>query len=522
MEDQLTLPAETASRRVPALVARGVSKTFAGTTVLRSVDLTIAAGEIHAVLGENGSGKSTLIKILSGYHDPDPGAEVSVNGELLAFRSPESSYAHGCRFVHQDLGLVDSASVADNLAFVSGFPCRFGTVRQSELHRTARRDLARVGLDLDPGRLVSTLSPAERTGVAVCRALRDDPTSPVALLVLDEPTATLPETEVHRLLDIVRTVAASGVGILYVTHRLDEVFDIATSITVLRDGARVALLPVTEIDRAGLITLLVGSEFDDVHAEASELPVEGRHPLLQVEDVHTDSLHGVSLDIRPGDVLGIAGITGSGRESLLSVLFGGQPRHAGQIRVHGTPLPPAAPARSMQAGIAYLPADRKTHGAFLDLTTRENVSISDLRPFWGSPVLSRRRERDEVRGWLERLDVRPAGADRMPLATLSGGNQQKVLFAKWLRRAPTVLLLDEPTQGVDVGAKAELHREILRAAREGAGVAVSSSDTDELAALCHRVIVLSEGRVAAHLTGSRVTASEISRACLATTDRTRT
>jgi ribose transport system ATP-binding protein len=327
---------------------------------------------------------------------------------------------------------------------------------------------------------------------------------------------------VHRLLAIARTVAASGVGILYVTHRLDEVFEIASSITVLRDGVRVARVPVSDVDRAGLITLLVGSEFDDVQAESADLPVEGNDALLVAEDLYADALEGVSLDVRSGDVLGIAGITGSGRESLLSVLFGGRPRHAGQVHVGGTLLPSSTPARAMKAGIAYVPSDRKRQGGFLDLTTRENVSISNLRPFWRWPVLSKRRERAEVGAWTQRLDVRPAAAARMPMSALSGGNQQKVMFAKWLRRDPKVLLLDEPTQGVDVGAKAELHREILRAARAGAGVAISSSDADELAALCHRVLVLSNGRVVAHLTGARVTAAEISRACLVSDDRSHT
>jgi ribose transport system ATP-binding protein len=227
----------------------------------------------------------------------------------------------------------------------------------------------------------------------------------------------------------------------------------------------------------------------------------------------------VSLEIRPGDVVGIAGITGSGREGLLSALFGAHPRAGGEVTVLGVSLPAHRPARAMRAGLAYLPADRKSLGCFLDLTTQENVSISDPYRHWRWPKLSRRRERAETREWIERLDVRPRAAAPMPMATLSGGNQQKVLFAKWLRRAPKVFLIDEPTQGVDVGAKADLHLEILRAARDGAGIAISSSDTDELAALCHRVIVLQEGRVTAHLTGNRVSAAEISRACLATDDR---
>jgi len=509
----------TPGREHAALAIRGVSKTFVGTAALTGLDLTVEVGEVHALLGENGSGKSTVIKVLSGYHEPDAGGEVLVGGLRLDFGAPGASYDLGCRFVHQDLGLVETISVADNLALVAGFPSRFGTVRRGELRRTARDDLARVGLDLDPDRLVGTLSPAERTGVAVARALREDPTTPVRLLVLDEPTATLPDREVDRLLEIVRAVAARGVGVLYVTHRLDEVFDVADTITVLRDGHRVDTVPTCSLDRAGLITMLVGSELEEIEAASSALPPEQDTPMLVADDIHADHLAGVSLEIHPGDVVGIAGITGSGRESLLAVLFGAQRRTGGRVTMHGVALSTYEPSHAMRAGIAYLPSDRKTLGGFMTLTTRENVSISDLSPLGRWPLLSRGRENVEVGKWIERLDVRPRSAAPMPMSTLSGGNQQKVLFAKWLRRTPRLLLIDEPTQGVDVGAKADLHLEILRAARDGAGVAISSSDTDELAAVCHRVLVLQEGRVTAHLTGDRVTAAEISRACLATEDR---
>jgi ribose transport system ATP-binding protein len=511
--------ASTPYRQPPALAVRGVSKTFAGNAALTSFDLEIATGEVHALLGENGSGKSTVIKILSGYHRPDPGGHITIGGKLLDQGSADASYSLGSRFVHQDLGLIESCSIADNLALNAGFPRRFGTIRGSELHRSARKDLARVGLDLDPGLLVGALSPAERTGVAVARALREDPTTPVSLLVLDEPTATLPEPEVERLLAIVRTVAAAGVGVLYVTHRLEEVFEVASMITVLRDGHRVAQVPVSSLGRAELITLLVGNELEEVSSEAALLDHEPRDPLLVVDAIVSGPVAGVSFQIAPGEVVGVAGIIGSGRESLLSTLFGAQPREAGTVRVGEVSLRSYRPDLAMKAGMAFMPADRKTQGGFLGLTARENVSISDLGPFWRWPLLSRRRERAEMATWVDRLSVRPATAAEAPLAALSGGNQQKVLFAKWLRRRPSLLLLDEPTQGVDVGAKAEIHHEILQAAREGAGVLVSSSDTDELAALCHRVLVLREGRLAAHLTGNRVTATEISRACLGAHDR---
>ncbi|WP_131770280.1 sugar ABC transporter ATP-binding protein [Candidatus Protofrankia californiensis] len=509
---------EYASDRGPlALAMRGVSKTFFGHAALSSVDIDVAAGEIHALLGENGSGKSTIIKILSGYHRPDPGGEITVAGRTLDPGSPDSAYALGCRFVHQDLGLIDSRSIADNLALVAGFPLKWGTVREAELRRNARRDLSRIGLDLDPDLLVGELSPAERTGVAVARALREDESAPVSLLVLDEPTATLPDAEVQQLLSIVRTVAAGGVGVLYVTHRLDEVFQVAATITVLRDGHRVARVPVSSVDRAELISLLVGTEFEDIHRVSAELPTEHDQPLLVADAVSSGPIDRISLEVRAGDVVGLAGITGSGRESLLSVLFGAHPRQAGVVRVGEVQLPSLRPDLAMKAGLAFLPPNRKTQGGFFDLTVRENITVSDLEPFWRRLRLSRRRENAEVASWIDRLSVRPPSTEA-PLSSLSGGNQQKVLFAKWLRRSPKVLLLDEPTQGVDIGAKAELHMEILQAARSGAGVVVSSSDTDELAALCHRVLVLREGRIAAHLAGSAVTAAAISRACLGADD----
>jgi ribose transport system ATP-binding protein len=509
----------TPDRRPPALAIRGISKTFAGTAALTELDLDLPAGEVPALLGENGSGKSTLIKILSGYHRPDPGGQIRVGGQLLDPGSAEAAYARGCRFVHQDLGLIETSSIADNLALNAGFPKRFGTVREGDLARTARQDLARVGLDLDPRVLVGALSPAERTGVAVARALHEDPHTTVSLLVLDEPTATLPEPEVERLLEIVRTVAAAGVGVLYVTHRLEEVFLVADTITVLRDGHRVAQVPVSSLDRSQLITLLIGTELEEVSSETAELDHVTTEPLLTVEDLWSAGLCGVDLQIAPGDIVGVAGIIGSGRESLLSTLFGAAPRLRGRVLLDGTPLPTMRPDKAMRSGVAFLPADRKTNGGFFELTTRENLSISDLRPFWRWPLISRRREKAEAAVWVERLGVRPGTAAEAPLRSLSGGNQQKVLFAKWLRRAPRLLLLDEPTQGVDIGAKAEIHHEVVAAARTGTAVLVSSSDTDELAALCHRVLVLREGRVAAHLTGSRVTATEISHACLGAHDR---
>ena len=499
----------------PALEARGLAKTFAGVVALNAVDLDIEPGEVHALLGENGSGKSTFIKILSGYHDPDAG-EVRIDGEPMHLGSPDSAYALGCRFVHQDLGLVDSSTVIDNLCMNTGFPTRFMTVRQRAARKQAKADLVKVGLKrVDPRTLVGTLTPAMKTGVAVARALRQVSGTPVKLLVLDEPTATLPDNEVQHLLDIVRQVAASGVGVLYVTHRLDEVFQVADRVTVLRDGRKAATEPTTALDRRRLITLLIGSELDEIHVAAEHLDAPAaKESVLEVQDLCAIPVKDVSFSIAPGDVVGVAGITGSGRETILGAIFGAGIRDSGTVTINGKPLRPLRPDLAMGLGMAYVPPDRKILGGIMQFSARENMSLSDLSPFWHGLLLRRRAERRETRSWFDRLSVRPATAIEQPLLAFSGGNQQKVLFGKWLRRKPGVFLLDEPTQGVDIGAKAALHLKLLDAAEHGAGVLVSSSDLDELAALCRRVLVLRDGRIVTELSGSRLNVANIARECL--------
>jgi len=497
----------------PALEVRELSKSFFENRALDNVEITVGAGEVHALLGENGSGKSTLIKILAGYHRPDPGASVNVGGQPLSFGSPSSAHAVGCRFVHQDLALVGTMSIADNLVLGGRVPTRLGTVRRRELGRMTTAALRKVGLDLDPNRLVASLSPAQRSGVAIARALRDDSGMDVSLLVLDEPTATLPDTEVRHLLSVIRAAALSGVGVLYVTHRLEEVFQIARRATVLRDGRRVATVDVSDVSREALVTLLVGAELRDAHREAAAVLPNDLNSGLDVEDLTTDTLAGVSLTLRAGEIVGIAGLTGSGRDGLLPAIFGVLPRQTGSVSVGGQVLKSGRPDLAMERGVGYLPSDRAAFGAFNLLTARENVMISDPGRYWRWPRLSLRKEKAEFGEWARLFDVRPPETEH-DFGSLSGGNQQKLLLARWLRRDPKVLLLDEPTQGVDIGAKAAIHHQVISAARQGAAIAMSSSDVDELAALCQRVLVVSGGRVDRQLVGNAVTASDISRACL--------
>lgn len=504
--------------RPPALRMRNLSKTFPGTRALRSVDLTVGAGEVRALLGENGSGKSTLIKVLAGYHRPDPGSKIEVAGKDLEPGSAESTYRVGCRIVHQELGLIGDLTVMDNLSFGSGFPTRMGSIREGTARESAMVDLAKLGLDIDPRRKVADFTPSVKTSIAVARALRQDDSAPVHLLVLDEPTATAPDDDVSRLLETVRLVAKSGIGVIYVTHRFDEVFEVADSVTVLRDGVLIATKPTRELDQKGLVHLLLGEELEVAEKTIAKVTHHSAKadamPALEVHGLRSETLGGIDLTVQPGIILGVAGIIGSGCESLLATIYGSSTRVAGDIVVKGRVLPPNLPHAARQAGVAYLPPDRKVSGGFMDLDARENLMISRLRGFtrWGQ--IRSGKESSEVSTWMGKFNVAPAEEPRRALGTFSGGNQQKILFGKWLRSTPSIFLLDEPTQGVDVGAKVILHDALVGAASLGMAIIVSSTDVAELASICNVVIVLRQGRIVKTLVGDDITAGAISRSII--------
>ena len=498
------------------LEVQSVSKTFTRTRALSGVSLTIEPGEVHALLGQNGSGKSTLIKILSGYHAPDLGGGIRVQGNELPIQSPVQSYRLGCRFVQQDLGLVSTLSVLDNMALGSGFPTSFGTIRGKATYEQAKADLERLNLDINPKAMVATLSASEKTGVAIARALREDPDYPACLLVLDEPTATLPVDEVDHLLDRVSAMAATGVGVLYVTHHLGEVFRVAHSVSVFRDGVVVGAGPVKSFDHAAIVHLLAGEErlaeeTESRRERAARAATLEPEVLFEVKGLRAGALAGVSFSVSRGEIVGIAGLAGSGRDSVLGASFGALPRSGGEVTVTGQPLPSGRPDLAISRGIAYLAPDRKVGGGVMTMSARENLTLPDLKPFWKGLRLSRRIETSRTKEWFERLSVRPANAGNEPLSIFSGGNQQKILFGKWLSQKPLVFLLDEPTQGVDVGAKADLHRELVSAAQDGAAVVVSSSDLEELTELCDRVLVIVDGRISTELEGAELTEGAITR-----------
>jgi ribose transport system ATP-binding protein len=496
----------------PVVEISSLSKSYGGTVALASFDLAIVPGEVHVLVGANGSGKSTLIKVLSGFHSPDEG-NVLIGGHPLPFGHGGHSYRLGCRFVHQDLGLVGSLSVQDNL-YLGNFPTRLATICSSRMKAAARDMLEHVGLDLDPAVCVEELGAAQRTGVALARAMRTDAGHPARLLVLDEPTATMPSDEVNYLLALIRAAASRGVAVLFVTHHLDEVFRIADAVTVLRDGRVVGRGPIAAVQRPALVKMLAGNEVEPVSGDVATSLVNAGAAALDVTGLWAGPLRGISLSVAPGEVIGLAGLTGSGRETALSAIFGAEVRDKGSVRIGGRLIPARRPDLAMAAGAGLLPGDRKALGGIMSLSARENLSLSSLKPFWARGRLSRSRESAEALSWFAELNVRPAKAIDMELTRFSGGNQQKVLFAKWMRRRPAVLLLEDPTQGVDVSAKVDLHRHLIKAAQDGMAIVVSSTDIDELVTLCSRVLVLRNGRISKQLTGARVVASEITKSIM--------
>ena len=486
----------------------GLSKTFAGTTVLTNAALSVRRGEVHALLGGNGSGKSTLIKLLAGVYRADPGGTIEVQGVAAAADawSPSIARTAGLHFVHQDPAVFGALTVTENLAIGHGFRTRFGRIDWKASRRRATEVLARFALTMDPDTPVAALRPADRTMVAIARALQDQEGEHTGVLVLDEPTASLPASEVDVLLDALRRYAAGGQTIVYVSHRLPEVLRLADRVTVLRDGLVVATREVAGLAESALVELIVGRPLDRMFPET--VPVATRDAVLTVRGRIGGPLRGVDFDLRRGEVLGIAGLLGSGRTELLRMLFGDLPRTAGHLQLRGEPYAPRRPAQAMSAGVALVPEDRASEALFPGLTVRENLSAAVVSRYWSRARLDHGRERTEASELVTRFGVRPQ-SDLPPAGTLSGGNQQKLVLARWLRRDPVVLLLDEPTQGVDVNARADIYVQVRAAVARGASVLLVTSDFEELAHVADRALILRDGRIAAEVSGPELDAHRL-------------
>lgn len=492
----------------PALELRVVRKSFAGVTVLHGVDLVVRPATIHALVGHNGSGKSTLIKALAGFHAPDEEVTASVFGTSFRLGDYASAAHAGVRFVHQDLGLVDQLSTVDNLGLGPGYPLRpWGTIRWREAAKRAANEMRSLGYAFDVTAPVGTLSAAERTAVAIARALESWSGQP-SVIVLDEPTAAMPAPEAQRLHDTMLRLREQGLGIVLVSHHLDEVLKLSDDITVLRNGHVVATRSAEGLTHGELVSLIVGQDL----AKASRAPAASILPgaaktVFEVKDLSTDAVHGLSFTVCAGEIVGIAGITGSGRDQLLPALAGDTDR-VGEVRLDGALLPPRKPRAAIRAGLGFVPADRRRAAVLPSFGAGANLTVSGMRQHVRLGLLNHRAEQDEQQQWFDALDVRPAKV-RAPILTFSGGNQQKVIVGRWLRRRPRLLALDEPTQGVDIGARHTIYAAIHRAADAGAGVLVSSSDSEELVEICDRVLVLVDGRNVAELSRPTLAASDL-------------
>lgn len=499
------------------LQVRGVSKTFFGQVALSHVDLAVAFGEVHALVGQNGSGKSTLIKILSGYHQPDPGASAYFDGDDFELGSAHAAELVGLRFVHQDLGLVPKLSIVENMMLSRQYPTRFGKIQWQRVRREAADRLHELGVDVDVTQPVSTLSRADQTIVAIARALHGSEGRRI-IIVLDEPTAALPINDVDRLLTTITGLKKTGSGVMLVSHRLNEVLQIADRISTLRDSRLVASFRREEIDHKRLVESILGRPFDipesgiDRGSQAKDVP-----PCLVVTQLRGGRITNFDLAVQPGEIVGVAGISGSGREALASLLTGRLERD-GLVTVDGTRVLGGNPTAALAAGMASIPGDRIQQGNFPNFSVRKNMTISNFRSIRQGVRIVKSKELREVRDWIDQLGIVTSGAEAA-IGSLSGGNQQKVLVARALRLGPKVLILDDPTLGVDVGAKAQIHQIIARYAAEGMSVVVVSTDSDELASMCDEVQVFVHGRVRRTFRrGPGLTASAIDEAQLMTWD----
>ncbi|MFF8996772.1 sugar ABC transporter ATP-binding protein [Streptomyces achromogenes] len=476
---------------VPVLALKGVSKSFGAVRALRDVSLELLPGEAHALAGENGAGKSTLIKILAGVHRPDAG-QVLLDGGPVVLHGPGDARAAGIAVIHQEPTLFPDLSIAENI-FIGRAPTRaLGRIDHKATREATAALMRRLGVGLDPERPARGLSIADQQLVEIAKALSFD----ARVLIMDEPTAALTGGEAARLFGVVRTLRERGAAVLFVSHRLEEIFAVCQKVTTLRDGARIAAEPLAGMTEDDLIRRMTGRDLAELypkrHVPVGDVALSVRR--LTREGVFAD----VSFEVRRGEIVGLAGLVGAGRTEVARAVFGVDRRDAGEVEVAGRPLPNGAPSAAMAAGLALVPEDRRAQGLVMGLSIERNIGLTGLRTTARAGLVHRRAERRRSLDWAVRLQVKYARiADAV--STLSGGNQQKVVLAKWLATAPQVLVVDEPTRGIDVGTKAEVHRILGELAADGMAVLMISSDLPEILGMADRVLVMHEGRITADL-----------------------
>jgi ribose transport system ATP-binding protein len=500
-----------ADARPPALKVEGLSKTFPGVRALVAMNLEVQAGSIHALVGQNGCGKSTLVKVLSGFHDADPGGHVWVDGEPLELGSGKAAAHLGLRFVFQDLGLVEGLSATDNVCIVLGYArTRLKTIDWQAAQAETLERLKEFDVDLDPRRPMSTATAVERTAVAIVRALAGGIRGR-GLLVLDEPTAALGHREVGRLYALIRSVRDGGTAVLLISHRLDEVREVADSVSVMRAGRVVHESPMSATSVRELAGLIAGGG-GAAGQPTDRLSREGARAgstLLQIRGLSGTALRGVDLDLRAGEIVGVAGLTGSGREELPYAVAGTRPSTtSGQWIIGGRTHQSFDVQTAHAHGVVLVPGDRLKESIFASMSVEENISLVALDQLRRFRLLDQAAEKRFAVGWLERMDVRLSSL-RTPIATLSGGNQQKVVLGRWLALTPRVLVMADPTAGVDIGARRALYKLLKRSVAAELAILVGSSDVQDLVELCDRVLVLRDGVIVAQQSGADISESSV-------------
>jgi ribose transport system ATP-binding protein len=474
--------------QTPLVRMQGIQKAFGPVKVLEGVSFELLPGEVHALMGENGAGKSTLMKILTGIYAPDAGS-IEVDGQPVSMGSPADAEQHGIAIIHQELNLIPSLSVADNL-FLGREMHRFGLLDRKAMAIRAMEWLARVGMQkLDPDTLVERLSVGQQQMVEIARALGQK----ARVLIMDEPTAALTERETHTLFELIRELRAQGTGIVYVSHRMEEIFAICDRISILRDGQFVGTRDIPGLAFDEVVRMMVGRTLE------ARFPARTPHigdVRLKVEGVSGGIVQGVSFDLHAGEVLGVAGLMGAGRTELARLLFGLDKLEGGRVTLDGTVVTPKTPSEAIAAGFGFVTEDRKAQGLVLDLSLRENVSLPRVPSRGG--LVDRPAERRQTSGLIDALKIRTRDME-LDVRALSGGNQQKVVLAKWLALKPRVLILDEPTRGVDVGGKAEIYHIINQLAEQGVAILMISSELPEVLAMSDRILVMHEGHASALL-----------------------